>query len=67
MMEDTTAFKREIQKVVDFYMQMPDPNADGSAFSDFDVSKLGNFGAGGEEDEDLDNLPDDDEGEDGEL
>lgn len=63
MMEDTSKFRSEIQKVVDFYMTMPDPDADGTAFSGFDPSILANLAKSGDEDDDLDNLPDDDKSE----
>eukprot|EP00952_Eustigmatos_sp_NYUAD-ZCMA_P010686 43703-Eustigmatos_ZCMA.PRE.1 len=60
MLEDTGKFREELQKVVDFYQQMPDPNADGNAF-DFDISALAGMAKAADDDmDDLDNLPDDD-------
>ncbi|EWM21355.1 conserved unknown protein [Nannochloropsis gaditana] len=65
MMEDTRKFREEIQKVVDFYMKMPDPDADGSAFSGLDMSMFEGLAKSPDEDasDDLDNLGDEDEDE----
>ncbi len=65
MMEDTAKFREEIQKVVDFYMKMPDPDVDGSAFAGLDMNMFANLAKSPDEDtsDDLDNLPDEDDGE----
>lgn len=59
------SFVQEIQKVVDFYMKMPDPDADGSAFSGLDMSMFEGLAKSPDEDasDDLDNLGDEDEDE----
>ncbi|GAB5035169.1 Hypothetical protein NocV09_02400450 [Nannochloropsis oceanica] len=69
MMEDTQKFREEIQKVVDFYMKMPDPDVDGSAFSGLDMSMFEGLAKSPDEDasDDLDNLADDDDEDGGEL
>lgn len=63
MMEDTAKFRDEIQKVVDFYMKMPDPDADGNMFQGLDMNMFANLAKSPDEDtsDDLDNLPDDDD------
>ena len=56
-------------QVVDFYMQMPDPDQDGSAFAGLDPNMFAGLAKSPDEDasDDLDNLPDEDGGSGGEL